>query len=269
MKLVEHPFLSIFLLCVLYVIFQGFIPFFLVGFIYLDFYFYMQFISLALLWFIVVPFGLHLPNGHETYPQYLDSIRLTRIRPATRNLLLGICCAFIVLICTLFGSILTGKYIFDLNQILPPTSFMLIGALTPGIWEEFLFRGAILTILLKKYPVRKAIIYNALMFGIWHGLTIINILWMEMSLLEILGLLIKMFYGLFIGLFLAYLFVKTESLIPGIITHYLIDALVALVIYAPGADVILQVILVYILGFSIIPCILNIFLIKYITKLEL
>lgn len=75
------------------------------------------------------------------------------------------------------------------------------------ILEEVLFRGAITTVLLKKYSPAKAIILSALIFGIFH----INP--------------VQIFVATLIGLFLGWVFYKTASLVPCILIHMVNNAL--------------------------------------------
>jgi len=80
-------------------------------------------------------------------------------------------------------------------------------AIVGPILEEMLFRGAITSVLLKAYTPKKAIIYSALIFGIFH-----------INPAQILT-------AFLLGLLLAWLFYKTHSLIPGILIHILNNSL--------------------------------------------
>lgn len=80
-------------------------------------------------------------------------------------------------------------------------------AIIGPILEEMLFRGAITSVLLKTYTPKKAIIYSALIFGIFH-----------INPAQILT-------AFLLGLLLAWLFYKTHSLIPGILIHILNNSL--------------------------------------------
>jgi membrane protease YdiL (CAAX protease family) len=122
----------------------------------------------------------------------------------------------------------------DFNQILPPTTWVLLHSLRPGIWEEVAWRGVILTLLLKKHSERRAIVINAVLFALGH---LTNLL-VGQPPIAMLGQLIFVFTG---TLFLGLLFVKTKSLIPGIITHYAGDAFGPLFLYTliqPGPNLI-------------------------------
>ncbi|NDW13078.1 CPBP family intramembrane metalloprotease [Bacteroides sp. 214] len=75
------------------------------------------------------------------------------------------------------------------------------------VLEELLFRGAILTILLRKFTPWKAILISALIFGVFH-----------LNPPQIIS-------ATLIGLILGWLYYKTASLIPCIIIHVLNNSL--------------------------------------------
>ena len=80
-------------------------------------------------------------------------------------------------------------------------------AIVGPILEEMLFRGAVTSVLLKAYSPTKAIIYSALIFGIFH-----------INPAQVLN-------AFLLGLLLGWLFYKTRSLIPGILVHILNNGL--------------------------------------------
>ncbi len=79
--------------------------------------------------------------------------------------------------------------------------------IVPAIAEEFLFRGAVLGVL-RKYGDITAIIISSALFGIMHG----NLVQTPVTFL--------------IGLVLGYLTVKTGSIIPSMILHFVNNSLV-------------------------------------------
>lgn len=78
-------------------------------------------------------------------------------------------------------------------------SFLII-ALTPGICEEIMFRGFILNAY-KDFGKKKAIIYSAILFGIFH-----------FNVQNLLG-------PIYLGIILGVIFLKTNSLYSSIIGH--------------------------------------------------
>jgi len=81
--------------------------------------------------------------------------------------------------------------------------------------EEILCRGIILKGLLKRYPARKAIIISALFFGLVHMNP-----WQALP-------------AFCIGLFMGWIFYKTNSIIPGIIVHATNNGMAALFLFFP------------------------------------
>lgn len=83
----------------------------------------------------------------------------------------------------------------------PVMSLLLIVLLAP-LLEELLFRGVVLHGFLKNYKPGHAIVSSALVFAIIHG-----------NLAQGLG-------AFFIGLVIGWIYWKTNSIIPGIIIHF-------------------------------------------------
>ena len=228
--------------------------------------FLMVFSFLAILLLVIVPRGLNLPNGKQSLKEYAESIRISPFNPWKRNIFLGLGFAAIVWTFTLIFSLLAGEYIFDLNIIFgwPESNnigiFLFISSLIPGIWEEVAFRGVILTLLVKKYSEKKAIIINGVLFGFAH---VANIFGGQ----DIGSTIIQMIYATFWSFSFAYMYIKTKSLIPGIIAHYLIDAVNPLFLNVIIGQTIL--VLIYLVFFIfILPPFLTIMLVKIIMKRE-
>ena len=97
-----------------------------------------------LIWFVIVPRWLGLPDGRQPLRPYLEKVRLTRVQPIAQNIVLGAAFAVLFLITALIFLLLSGSYVFDLAQILPPDTWILLTALVPGFWEEVVFRGGYL-----------------------------------------------------------------------------------------------------------------------------
>jgi len=217
-----------------------------------------------LLWFIVVPYGFHLPKGKlQTFKEYIEVLHLNKFRPAMFNIGLGVCCAMVVLISSLLTTILFADYIFDINRNLPPNSWAVLIAIVPGFWEEVAFRGVLLALFLRRYSEKTAIFLDALFFSIMH---LTNLIGREITDLTLVYVGSQLVYTFFAGLFFAYMLVKTSSLIPCIITHYMVDAFIGIFTYATSADPYLFAILDAILGPGALPAIINILLIKKLSK---
>jgi membrane protease YdiL (CAAX protease family) len=175
--------------------------------------------------YVLAPFFLRIPKGKRTFMGYLDDIRLTRTRPFFRLLLLMLSCDLILILCQGTGSIvyrlsegnpLTLEFIyrvFDLSVALPPKSVLLF-AVFFSMFEEVAFRGVFLTMLLDKYSQRKAIIYSAIAFGVAH----LPAVFAGQALVHTLG---QVVWAFLFALFYGYLFIKSGSLLPPMIIHWL------------------------------------------------
>lgn len=171
--------------------------------------------------FILVPFVLRLPKGKRTYGQYLDDIRLSRVQPFIRLVLLALSCYVILALSQAAASVVYRLFegqpiswgfvrqVFDLSGDLPSLLLSL-----PSAFEEVAFRGTVLTVFLSKYSERKSIIFSAAGFGLMHLLNLA----FGRELVWVLG---QVVWGFFIGLFYGYVFVRTRSLLPPMIVHYL------------------------------------------------
>jgi membrane protease YdiL (CAAX protease family) len=84
----------------------------------------------------------------------------------------------------------------------------------PSAFEEVAFRGIVLTVFLKKFSERNSILFSSLGFGMVHLLNLI----MGRELIWVLG---QVVWAFCIGLFYGYVFVRTKSLLPSMIVHYL------------------------------------------------
>jgi len=187
--------------------------------------FIQQIIGHALMILVLAPYVLGMPRGRKPLGSYLGDIRLTNMRPLSRLIGLGLSCYIILMLCQALGSIvyrlsegtaLTGGFIlsvFDVSRDLPPRS-MSLAVSFPTIFEEVAFRGVLLGYLLTRYSRNKAIAVSALGFGLVHALNLLG----GRDPLWVTG---QVAWAFVFGLFYGYLFVKTGSLLPNMIVHYL------------------------------------------------
>lgn len=93
---------------------------------------------------------------------------------------------------------------------------LLIGAVVPAFAEEVLFRGVLQRSLEAVYPMRRAIIITAILFGILH--------FNPLSLVPLI----------LIGAYLGFLAYYTQSLALPIVAHFLSNAIAIVALYAPS-----------------------------------
>jgi len=90
-------------------------------------------------------------------------------------------------------------------------------ALVPGIWEELAFRGLIQSKLRKVFSSKVSILLSATFFGLFHFTSMVS----QAPLEVIPGVIMAFFFGLAWGV----MTVKARSVIPAIISHYLVDSM--------------------------------------------
>ncbi|MEE9379395.1 MAG: type II CAAX endopeptidase family protein [Candidatus Lokiarchaeia archaeon] len=221
----------------------------------------------ALLWFVVVPRGLKLPRK-ESFKDFSRTIGLSTVKPLWRNIFLGVISIVIFGLSLILVGNLLGTWFLDWSILFVNPSittgfgwFIFILMLIPGIWEEVAFRGVILNLQLKKYSNRTSIILNGVLFGLFHLTNLIFGADLFLTLMQAI-------YASCIGIAFAYIYVRTKSLLPAILAHYLLDSVgqLFLVPFFISNPTYLNQALFLILGLGVIPMVLLIGLTKLIVK---
>ncbi|MFX0075688.1 MAG: CPBP family intramembrane glutamic endopeptidase, partial [Candidatus Hermodarchaeota archaeon] len=193
-------------------------------FIYLE-----LFIILLLLY--IVPIGMKLPRKDETILDYTKTIGLTRFKPFVRNLIVGFGSTALLCLSLYTGAFLLGfsyfppDFLFRTpNRMIPGVAglgwFIWVYMIRPGLWEEVAFRGVNVPLLSKKYKRISTILISGAIFGLAHAFNIIGVL---LSGGPHFPTLFQVIYSSLLGFSMAYMFIKSKSLLPSIIYHYLID----------------------------------------------
>jgi membrane protease YdiL (CAAX protease family) len=175
--------------------------------------------------FVLVPFVLRLPAGKQSYQTYLDSIRLSRVRPFFQLLLLALSCYLIQALCQV-GSVLiyrasqglpitwiSMRITFDLANLVPSDTWSWLNPL-PSIFEEVTFRGVVLSLFLTRYSKPQAVLFSALGFGAMHLLNLTS----GQETVWVMG---QFVWSTIFGLFYGVLVLKANSLWPAMLIHYL------------------------------------------------
>jgi membrane protease YdiL (CAAX protease family) len=238
------------------------------GILFIDFFIIFGLFGLFLL--AVIPLGLKIPSK-EHFKDFSKTIGLSKIKPLWLNILIGvdIFCIWtvsIILFTPILGELNFIHWYFENpNPIyLPSISaygwFIFIYMLRPGIWEEVAFRGIILNIQLKKYSQFTSVIINGIIFGLFH---FINLLFGA----NLYGTLMQVIYASCIGIALSYVYVKTKSLIPCILAHYLINSFGQIFLMGVFPNLV-NVSIFLIFGFGIIPMTIVLIIIRLIFGKE-
>lgn len=187
--------------------------------------FWVNVLNNTVIVFLIVPFVLGFPGRSHSYAAYLTEIRLAQWQPVFKLLLLGVSC-WLILAFFQFGSTLIYRLshggavdlaflrnAFPLQSEFPPHSSGWLVSMM-AITEELAFRGVILAVFLRHYDSPRAVLFSALSFGAMHifkilgGITPIwaagNVVWASL-----------------LGLFYGYVTLKTGSLLPAMLFHYL------------------------------------------------
>lgn len=211
----------------------------------------LLFFSLGFVALVLMPFVLGLPNGRKSLTAYCRDIRLLPVQPLGRNILLGLLLAALTLGAILLSALATGHFVLDWGLV-PGVRW--IKGLTRGIWEEVFFRGIILVLFMRYYPTRKtmAVFLSTFVFAIIH---------LGNFTPEALVDVVSIF---FLGLLFTYVVLKTGSLLPAMIFHYVYDMFVLLVQNTVGADKVLAGALLY--GFLWTSLIIGALLTRFVVE---
>jgi len=222
--------------------------------------------------FIVAPFVLGLPEKEQSFGDYLSEIRLTKMKPLLGLILLGLSCYLLLAFSQAAGVLvfrlrqglpIDGSFIrrsFVVANELPPRSSSWLISI-PSIFEEIIWRGVVLAAFLRVYRKPKAILFTAITFGIWHFLEILN----GRALIYVFGAVI---WAAILGLFFAYITLKTSSLLPAMIVHYLGNLFVSAINAYIQANAPITSVAIYgvIFTFGIVPTALMILWTRFFTN---
>jgi len=126
-------------------------------------------------------------------------------------------------------------------------------ALVPGVWEELVFRGWIQSKLRKKLSPWASVILSSLFFSLFHFSNLID----QAPIQVILGVIMAFFFGLGWG----WLVLRSGSVVPAMISHYLVDCLGMIFLGASSSNPIREV--VYFLALTLIYPVLTILLTRF------
>lgn len=212
--------------------------------------------------FIVAPFVLGFPGKSHTYAEFLSEIRLTRMQPLLSLILLGLSCYLILALSQAAGvlvyrltqglsvdwSFIRGSFV--LTNELPPNSTSWLLSL-PSIFEEISWRGVVLALFLRFYNQPKAILFSALCFGLMHILTLLDGRPPAWTAGQVV-------WAAILGIFYGYVTLKSGSLLPAMMVHYLGNLLIAAInaYIQTNASIPAQAVYGVVFSFGVVPTIL-------------
>lgn len=209
--------------------------------------------------FIVVPFVLGFPGKSHSYADFLSEIRLTKVQPLLILIMLALSCYLIMALSQAAGVLVHRltqglpvdwsfiRSAFVLANELPPRSTSWLESF-PSIFEEVAWRGVFLALFLRLYDQPKAILFAAIGFGLMHTLNLLA----GRPPVWIAG---QVAWAVVLGLFYGYVTVKTGSLLPAILVHYLGNLFIAAInaYIQNNASVPVQALYGFVFTFGIVP----------------
>jgi len=169
-------------------------------------------------WFTIIPFGLRMPRKVESLKDYLSDIKLNNAKPLGPILFWGVGIGVLYLLITALVGFIMGSSP-NIKNILPPENWILLYGNIGAFFEEVAIRGVILFLLLKRYDKIRAVLFSALIFGAGHIITFFlgN---------ELFFSIIQVVYAFTLGILFAALVIKTNSLIPSIVAHMIMNSFI-------------------------------------------
>ena len=126
-----------------------------------------------------------------------------------------------------------------------------------GISEEGLFRGYVQTHL-EKFHMNGAIVFQAMLFGVWH------FVW-NLSPLDPIGMARYIGFTFFIGLIFGYFYSKSRNLVPLILAHGLWNSVPEGIVAGVAALETSQQMLIWVLPY-LMSAALTFFFVKYVVR---
>lgn len=193
----------------------------------------IRMISAGFVVLILIPLSLRCVNWRVWLPGFLRIDRRTVAMGIVSFLLF---CALAVAISSSFGIFIGDlSTVFsnpDLRQepdVIGWGYFLL--AFVPAIWEELAFRGLIQSKLRKAFSTTSAILLSSLFFSLFHLSNLVS----QAPSQVIFGAIMAFFFGIGWG----FMTIQARSVVPAMISHYLVDSLGQILIAVDPIDPVL------------------------------
>ena len=179
---------------------------------------------------IVLPLILGFKNWRSWLPEYL---RVDSKIVLTGFISFGVFCTLATIVSVGMGIFKADlSTVFSFPDIRPDPDVIGWGyfllALVPAIWEELAFRGLIQSKLRKVFSVKLSILLSAASFGIFHFSNLLT----QSPAQALPGVILALFFGIGWG----YLTVRTRSVVPAMISHYLVDSMGQIFLNVDNSD---------------------------------
>ena len=193
------------------------------------------------LWFYVVPKHIGLPYGKQPINQYFDCIGLGWLKITFYKKYLKIIILSTSSICAIYfaAQMMLGVSLLNLYNVFLTITWLY--SLSIGLWQEILHRGIILTMLAGKYSRKRALILHLFITIILK--TLISMLFIipllsyeipiDFSSSFISSVILNFICSSFMSLILGYVYLKKGSLLPGLISIFIITIFLPISFYIP------------------------------------
>ncbi len=175
----------------------------------------------ALLIFLLVPLLFGYWRQAPWLKRYLRYLRVS-LGTSPRKTVSATILSLIALVLIMIGfSLESGVFNPDLGVLVADDQWIILFlALVPGIWEELAFRGVILSNLQQRFSPWAAVVISSVFFGLFH---FSNLGVWDDAPSVVAGVILATIIGIGWG----YLVVRTDSILPTVFLHYMIDVLLA------------------------------------------
>lgn len=221
-----------------------------------------------------IPKIFRVPFGSTSIKSYLHDIKIDRARPLIRGLIV-----YLPILCIILLSQIIASYSYNVlflgddfgaitSAIFNPARLQSKIGLAPitangSIFEEIALRGVVLTLFLKVYSERRAIVLSAIAFGTMHIVNLLNAPLTFDSIMFVSGMVLwTTIHGLMYGV----MFLKVGNLYPNMALHWTVNGLGNCFIYMPGASTITYVSFNIVFNIGILSSILGILWILLVNK---
>ncbi|UCF69309.1 MAG: CPBP family intramembrane metalloprotease [Acidobacteriota bacterium] len=178
---------------------------------------------------LVVPLGLGLPSGRMPPRSYVAEIGLTKIQPLRFCLLIALSCYLIFALSHRVGSFVylsSAGLAFELD--LSKFDLLATRSVIPAIFEELVFRGVMVTLLLRYTTRSRTVLISAAIFAGLHALNLLN------PRVDSVWVVCQVVWAFGLGVMYAEIYLLVRSLLPVILIHYLVNASVG--VWFQGLD---------------------------------
>ncbi len=187
-------------------------------------------LSFIPLFFYIIPRKLGLPNGKQSIKNYLEKINLVWLRKLIKFILWATVGLLVIIVTHLILALIASDYTYIPEGLILFNDFFLyiLNFISIYFWYELILRGIILTMLLRTRKEWKAITLNAILGLLLKIFPFYLSIPYEFYDNVLIFYTLSLFSEFIIQFILGFLFVKSKSLIPGILLQLLF-----VVIYIP------------------------------------